>query len=67
MNILRKLFVISDTKPILLQPAIEAGGLDAVEQVAKEARELLIEYYTDCELEYRRGVDYINEKKAAFT
>jgi hypothetical protein len=67
MKILNKLFIISDTRPILLNPLIEEGGIEAVEEVAKEARELLIRYYTDCELEYRRGVDYINEKKAAFT
>lgn len=67
MKILKKLFIISDTRPILLNPIIEEGGLEAVEEVAKEARELLIRYYTDCELEYRRGVDYINEKKDVFS
>jgi hypothetical protein len=66
MKILNKLFIISDTRPILLNPVIEQGGIEAVEEVAKEARELLIRYYTDCELEYRRGVDYINEKKERF-
>ena len=65
MNILRKLFVINGKEPIVLQPEIENGGITAVEAVAAEARTLLIDYYTDCEIGYREGVDLLAGKVQA--
>ena len=62
MNILKKLFIISPSRPILLQPSIETGGMDAVEKVAAEARELLIEYYSSCEVTYREAVQDLKER-----
>ena len=62
MNILKKLFVITPSRPILLQPAIETGGMDAVEKVAAEARELLIDYYSSCEVTYRDAVQDLKER-----
>jgi hypothetical protein len=62
MNILKKLFVITPSRPILLQPAIETGGMDAVERVAAEARELLIDYYSSCEVTYRDAVQDLKER-----
>jgi hypothetical protein len=41
-------------------PRIQAGGITAVNQVAKEARDLLIEYYSDCEDIYKDGLIYLN-------
>ena len=64
MNILKKLFVITPSRPILLQPAIEAGGMDAVEKVAAEARDLLIDYYSSCEVTYRDAVQDLKERFA---
>jgi len=65
MIILRKLFVINGKEPIVLQPEIESGGITAVEAVAAEARTLLVEYYTDCEIGYREGVDLLAGKVQA--
>ena len=61
INLLKKLFIISPTKPILLHPSIEKGGMNAVELIATEARELLIEYYSGCEVEYREAVQTLKE------
>ena len=66
MNILRKLFIINGKQPILLQPAVEQGGMDVVENIAGEARALLLKYYTDCELLYREGIEYVIEKRNVF-
>jgi hypothetical protein len=41
-------------------PRIQTGGITAVNQVAKEARDLLIEYYSDCEDIYKDGLIYLN-------
>jgi hypothetical protein len=41
-------------------PAIESGGIVAVNTVAREARNLLVEYYSDCEDIYKGGLFYLN-------
>ena len=65
MAILNKLFIINGKQPIVLQPAVEEGGMEAVEAIAGEARTLLINYYTDCEIGYREGVDILADKVRA--
>ena len=62
INILKKLFVITPTAPIYLQPLIETGGIDAIERVAAEARDLLIDYYSSCEVTYRDAVQDLKER-----
>lgn len=62
MDILRKLFIINGTSPIRIQKSVEEGGLARVEEIATEARELLINYYTGCETTYRGGVEYIRQE-----
>lgn len=62
MDILRKLFIINGSAPIRIQKSVEEGGLVRVEEIASEARELLINYYTGCETEYRTGVEYIRKE-----
>ena len=62
MDILRKLFIINGTSPIRIQKSVEEGGLARVEEIATEARELLINYYTGCETTYRVGVEYIRQE-----
>ena len=62
MDILRKLFIINGTSPIKIQKSVEEGGIARVEEIAAEARELLINYYTGCETTYRSGVEYIREE-----
>jgi hypothetical protein len=66
MGILKKLFIINGSQPILLQPAVEEGGIDTIELIADEARTLLIEYYTECEVLYREGVELIKDKQEMF-
>ena len=62
MNILKKLFVITPTKPILLHPAVETGGMAAIEAIAAEARDLLVDYYSSCEITYRDAVQDLKER-----
>jgi len=66
MNILKQLFVLSSTEPILIQPSVQARGMDEVERIASLARDLLTAYYTDCEVIYREGVEYATGKREAF-
>jgi hypothetical protein len=67
LKILGKLFLLSENGPWLLHPNIEKGGMREVEKVAAEARELLENYYKDCETTYREGVVYLSKKKTALT
>ena len=62
MNILKKLFVITPTRPILLHPDVEKGGMAAIERIAAEARDLLIDYYSSCEITYRDAVQDLKER-----
>ena len=41
-------------------PRIRAGGIRVVNEVAREARNLLIDYYSDCEDIYKDGLLYLN-------
>jgi hypothetical protein len=67
LKILGKLFLLSENGPWLLHPNIEKGGMREVENIAAEARELLENYYKDCETTYREGVVYLSKKKVALT
>ena len=53
-KLLEKIFVFSE--PITLQPNILAKGIKGIEEVAAEARDLLTEYYSKCQIEYNKGV-----------
>ena len=66
MNILKRLFVLSSNDPILIQPSVQANGMDEVERIASLTRDLLTAYYTDCEVIYKEGVEYATGKKEAF-
>jgi len=64
MKIIFKLFdgnSIQNKRVFALNPTILRGGTNAVNLVAKEARELLLNYYKGCELTYRDGVIKIYE------
>ena len=54
--LIQKLFYIGDKGEIYFHPDIQKGGLEKVNAIAKEARDLLIEYYKDCEKGYRKAV-----------
>ena len=56
MNILKQMFVIDSQGQIKgLNPSIERGGMIAVNKMAEQAREILINYYRNCEGIYRLG------------
>lgn len=51
--LIKKLFYITDSGAIYFHPTVQKGGLDEVNRIAAEARDLLIDYYKDCERGYR--------------
>jgi hypothetical protein len=46
-----------------INPSIMAGGIEAVNSIATDARELLITYYSDCEETYKDGVILLQEQE----
>lgn len=64
-NILRKLFLlpIDSGKPLQLHPNVKKGGMEAINLIAAEARNVLINYYSQCEGMYRQGVEILGENK----
>jgi hypothetical protein len=60
MEIINKLFVISkDSRgriSVTLHKNVITGGIPAINNIAFEARALLIQYYSDCEVSYINGM-----------
>uniref|UniRef100_A0A6C0BI29 Uncharacterized protein n=1 Tax=viral metagenome TaxID=1070528 RepID=A0A6C0BI29_9ZZZZ len=54
--LIQKLFYIGENNAIFFHPVIQKGGLEEVNRIAVEARDLLISYYQDCEKSYRDTV-----------
>ena len=44
---------------------VEQGGMDALNSIAQEARNMLVEYYGDCERIYKDGLFILNSKHMA--
>lgn len=65
MKVLKKLFLlpIESGKPLQIHPNVKKNGLEEVNKIAAEAREVLIDYYSKCEIMYRQGVDVISANK----
>lgn len=62
--LIKKLFYITESGAIYFHPTIQKGGLEEVNRIAAEARDLLIDYYKDCEKGYRDTVyDVVRAKK----
>jgi hypothetical protein len=60
-NVMRLMFKLFDeskirTGSLEIHPNVMAGGLEYVNKLAKESREVLIEYYGDCEKTYKEGL-----------
>jgi hypothetical protein len=53
-SLLQKIFVFSE--PITLNPSILAKGIKGIEEIAVEARNLLTDYYSQCQVEYSKGI-----------
>jgi hypothetical protein len=64
MEVMKKLFLIVPNKPIVLHPNVLQGGLPYVNQLADEARSILVAYYSNCEGLYAKGVEVIERSKA---
>jgi len=63
-TLLQKLFVFSE--PITLNPSILAKGIRGIEEVATEARTLLSDYYSSCQVEYNKGVKILSAPETTF-
>lgn len=66
VKILKKLFLlpIESGKPLQIHPRVLKGGMEEVNSIAEEARELLVEYYSQCEILYRSGAEIVASHKA---
>jgi hypothetical protein len=61
-----KLFLIKKTDKgtsIDIHPALLTGDLNELEKVSKEARNLLVNYYSGCETKYQEGLKIVLEGK----
>jgi hypothetical protein len=69
VKILRKLFLlpVESGKPLQIHPRVLKFGMDEVNNLAEEARNLLIEYYSQCEILYRSGAEIIASRKGNMT
>lgn len=59
-QLLNKLFKIDNR--IELRPDILSKGVNGIEEIAQEARDLLTDYYAGCQTEYIKGVDILSGK-----
>ena len=69
VKILRKLFLlpIESGKSLQIHPRVLKFGMEEVNNIAEEARNLLIEYYSQCEILYRSGAEIIASRKGSMT
>lgn len=65
VKILRKLFLIPVKQGMSLQihPNVAKFGIEEVNRIGEEARNLLIEYYSQCEGTYRQAVEVVGQNK----
>ena len=66
VKILRKLFLlpIDSGKSLQIHPRVLKYGMKEVNAIAQEARNLLVDYYSQCEILYRSGAESLALKKA---
>lgn len=50
-------------KKYTIHPKLLTGGLEELGKVSKEARELLLDYYTGCEKQYQEGVKLVLQSR----
>ena len=69
VNILKKLFLlpIESGKALQIHPRVLKFGMDEVNSIAQEARNLLVEYYSQCEILYRSGAEIMASSKSNLT
>jgi len=61
-DLINKIFIIKNN--IELNPSILAKGVKGIEEVAIEARNLLTDYYSTCQIEYKKGVEALKTQVA---
>ena len=62
-RLLKKIFIIDNT--ISLNPSILDKGIKGIEEVAVEARNILTDYYSNCQNDYMAGVSLLRNPTAA--
>jgi hypothetical protein len=69
VKILKKLFLlpIESGKSLQIHPRVLKYGMEEVNSLAEEARNLLVEYYSQCEILYRSGAEILASGKANIT
>jgi hypothetical protein len=65
VKVLQKLFIVPIQKgmPLQIHPRVRKYGMEELNVIAAEARNLLIAYYTECESLYRSAVELMGTKK----
>jgi hypothetical protein len=65
VKVLKKLFLIPVKQGMSLQihPNVAKYGIEEVNRVGEEARNLLVEYYSQCEGMYRQAVEVVGQNK----
>ena len=65
VKILKKLFLlpVESGKPLQIHPRVLKNGMDEINAIAEETRELLVEYYSQCEILYRSGAEILGSNK----
>lgn len=69
VKILKKLFLlpIDSGKSLQIHPRVLKYGMEEVNSLAEEARNLLVEYYSQCEIMYRSGAEILASSKSSLT
>ena len=57
------LLPIESGKPLAIHPNVRKNGMEEINKIAVEARNLLIEYYSQCEGQYRQAVEIMGQNK----
>jgi hypothetical protein len=63
MNIIQKLFYIKNGLPVVFHPNVKKGGMGYINQISNEARQLLLDYYGECEGLYNEGVQMLGSRQ----
>lgn len=61
--ILKKLFLVEKGKPVRIHPQVLEGGIPVLNKIGEEARDLLIQYYVNCEKSYADGLVLLEASK----
>lgn len=66
VKLLRKLFLLptESGKSLQIHPRVLKNGMEEVNAIAEEARELLVDYYSQCEILYRSGAEIMASNKS---